>query len=181
VINRVRQNEARQYLTYVASLLHTSCVPKANDFFDRVRDALVVDAKRQKEIRAQMNDLAEAHNRYLALQRESKSHEDSSNALKALLGRKAFDAVVKEDKSEVVGSETEWYPTIEQLREDASLWQHVQQYLRFMREAQVGEILNVLGWLEIETSRQAVESALKTHSRIFRIRKQGREKFVSLK
>jgi hypothetical protein len=181
MIIRARKNEAINNLTSVARVLHDSRMARATDVFDRIRDALVVDAKRQKEIRAEMHNLSEAHNRYLSLQRESKAHEDSANALKSLLGPDALIAAMKQDDSDSIGSEMEIYPAVAQLREAAPLWQHVQQYLRFVPEAQVGEIVDILRWLKIEANRQAVESALKTHSRIFRVRKQGREKFVSLK
>lgn len=177
----VRNSEARYVLTRVASLLHTTGMARAVDVFNRIRDALVVDAKRQREIGEEMHNLSDAYNRYIALQRESKAHEESAKGLQALLGPKAFVEAMKQDKSAAIGEELEIYPSARSLRESAPLWQHVQQYLRFVPEAQVGEIVEFLAWLEIETSRQAVESAIKTHPRIFAVKKRGREKFVSLK
>jgi hypothetical protein len=176
-----RNNDARKLLTELAPILHDADVARAKDVFNRVRDALVVDAKRQRELGKEMHKLSDAYHRYLALQRESKAHEDSANALKALLGSKAFIEAMSEDTSEAIGDELEIYPTVGDLRQAAPLWQHVQQYLRFVPEAQVGEIVEFLDWLEIETSRQAVESAIKTHPKMFKVRKSGRESFVSLK
>lgn len=176
-----RNTEARNMLTELAPMLHDADMARAQDILKRICDALVVDAKRQREIAVEMHKLSDAHYRYLALQRETKAHEDSSNALKALLGSKAFVEAMSEDSSDAIGEELEIYPTVRELRESAPLWQHIQQYLRFVQEAQVGEIVEFLAWMDIETSRQAVESAIKTHSRIFKVRPSGRERFVSLK
>jgi hypothetical protein len=64
---------------------------------------------------------------------------------------------------------------------DLELWEAVQQYLRFVEEAQVGEILAFLTWAEIKTSRQAIDAVVSRHKKVFQIKKRGREKFVSLK
>jgi hypothetical protein len=173
--------EATKNLTDVVLMLHSIAVARSQDVFSRIRGALVVDSKRLREISAEMDKLSESYNRYLALQREAKAHEDSSNALRALLGPKAFAEAAMTDKSDAVGYEMEIYPTTEELREAAPLWQHVQQYLRFAGEVQVGEVLSFLDWMEIKTSRQAVESAIRVHPRVFAVRKKGREKFISLK
>jgi len=176
-----RNVDANNILTSVAHLLHDAFVARAQDVFNRIRDALVLDAKRQRELSSEMHKLAEAHNRYLALEREAKAHEDSANALKAFLGSTAFVHAMQTDTTDAIGEEMEIYPTVADLRRDAPLWQHVQQYLRFVPEAQVAEIIAFLDWLDIETSRQAIESAVRAHPKVFAARNSGREKFLSLK
>jgi len=156
-------------------------VARAHDVLSRIQGALTVDAARMKEISVEMAKLADAHYRYLALQRESAEHEKSAQGLMALLGPKAFVAVMTNDKTENIGYEVDISPSPAELRQAASLWEHVRNYLRFVSESQVGEIVEFLQWLGIETSRQAVESAIKTHGRVFQIKKRGRERFVSLK
>jgi predicted S18 family serine protease len=60
------------------------------------------------------------------------------------------------------------------------LWQVLQLYLIFAEEAQVADILAFLEHVGYETSRQAIESTLKTHKETFAIRKDGWDRFISL-
>ena len=154
---------------------------RAHDVLSRIQGALTVDAARMREISAEMAKHADAHYRYLALQRESAEHEKSAQGLMALLGPKAFVALMTNDKTENIGYEVEMSPSPAELRGSAALWEHLRNYMRFVPESQVGEIVEFLQWLGIETSRQAVESAIKTHGKVFQIKKRGRERFVSLK
>jgi hypothetical protein len=173
--------EAKYLLTLEPIKLHDVSMSRAQDMFNRVRDALVVDAKRQRELGADMRKLSEAYNRYLALRREAEAHEESAKALKALLGPSAFTHAMESDESDAIGDELEVSPTVTELRNAAPMWQHVQQYLRFTSEAQVAEIVSFLDWVGIKTSRQAVEAAIKSHSQYFIVKKKGRESFVSLR
>jgi hypothetical protein len=162
-------------------MLHDGVVASAQDVFTRIRGALIVDAKRLREIATEQEKFSEAYNRYLALQRESRAHEESANALRALLGPDAFVEAMSTDKSDAVGWEIEMSPTAQELREKTALWQHVRQYLRFVPEAQAGEMVSFLQWVGIRVTRQAVESAIRSHPREFAVKTRGREKFISLK
>ena len=175
------QNEAKVTVDNVASLLHTNDVARAVDVVTRIRGALAVDAKRMRELAEEMNKHAEAYNRYVALQRDAKAHEQSAQALTALLGAEGFKIARADDKSDSIGNEIDIVPSPRELRDKAALWEHIEQYLRFVPEAQVNEILEFLAWMRIETSRQAIESAIRTHPKVFRVKKRGRDKFISLK
>lgn len=178
----VRSTEATNILTRGALVVLNSRMARISDVQRRIRGALVLDAKRLREIADEMDKIAEAHNRYLALQRESEAHEKSAHGLAALLGPDGFYEVMTSDKSEAIGYQVEVIPSPRELRDRAALWEHVAQYLRFVPEgAQVGEILAFLAALGIETKRQAIESALRTHRGVFSVRKRGREKIVTLK
>jgi hypothetical protein len=152
-----------------------------HDVLSRIEGALTVDAARMKEIAAEMGTYADAYNRYLALMRESAEHERSAHGLMALLGPEAYVAVMQKDKTENTGYEIDITPNPRALRESTPLWEHVRSYLRFVPQAQIGEIVEFLGWVRIKTSRQAVESAIRTHAKTFQVKPRGREKFVSLK
>jgi hypothetical protein len=61
------------------------------------------------------------------------------------------------------------------------LWHCIQFYLEFAEKARIGEIMEFLSWMKFPTTRQAVESAIQTHSKVFRVARQGREKYIALK
>ena len=177
----LHNNDAKNILDSVAALCFNMNVARAIDVLTRIRGALTVDAARMKELSLQMEKHADGYNRYLALQRESLEHEKSAQGLMALLGPKAFVSVMTDDKTDAIGEEVDISPSPRELRDKASLWEHVHNYLRFVPESQVNEIVEFLKWVGIETSRQAVESAIKTHGRVFQVKKRGRERFISLK
>jgi hypothetical protein len=178
---KVRNNDANKYLDSVATGCFNPLVARTHDVLSRIQGALTVDAARMKEIAVEMAKHADAHYRYLALQRESAEHEKSAHGLMALLGPKAFVAVMSDDKTDTIGYEVDVTPSPAELRQSATFWRHVRNYLRFVPESQVGEIVEFLQWVGIETSRQAVESAIKTHGKVFQVKRRGRERFVSLK
>ncbi|MGA8152207.1 MAG: hypothetical protein WB952_14740 [Terriglobales bacterium] len=179
--NRARNIDASNSLDNVAVVCFNSLVARAHDVLNRIQGALAVDAARMKEIAAEMAKHADAYYRYQALQRQSAEHEKSAHGLMALLGPKAFVAVMTNDQTDSIGEEVDVTPSPTMLRASATLWEHVQNYLRFVPESQVNEIVEFLGWVGIETSRQAVESAIKTHGKVFQVKKRGRERFVSLR
>ena len=51
------------------------------------------------------------------------------------------------------------------------------QYLQLVPEARLEEILEVFKRLKIDTNRQAIESSVRQHAKLFGIRKEGRERF----
>lgn len=61
------------------------------------------------------------------------------------------------------------------------LWKIIREVVRQVTEIRVYELEDHLEKFGIETSRSAIESALATHPKEFKIAKRGREKFVSLK
>ena len=180
--NAVARNiDANNSLDSVAKLCHNQIVARLGDVLVRVRGALQVDATRLRELSTEMEKYADAHNRYLALERETAEHEKSAHALIALLGPKAFLNVMKHDESGVVGDEIDIYPSAADLRDRTPLWEHVRTYLRFVSEVQVNDVVMFLKWLGITCSRQAVESAVKAHKETFAVKQRGRERFISLK
>ena len=61
------------------------------------------------------------------------------------------------------------------------LWKIIREIIRQVTEIRVYELEAHLRGFGVKTTRSAIESALLTHRKEFRIEKRGREKFVSLK
>jgi hypothetical protein len=64
---------------------------------------------------------------------------------------------------------------------NVSLWRVIREVVRQTTEIRVFELEAHLKAFGLKASRPAIESALATHAKEFRIVKRGREKFVSLK
>jgi hypothetical protein len=176
-----RKDDATNNFTSVAHLLQDTDMARVADVENSIRAALLLDAKRMTEISGDMQTLEEQYNRYLALRRERDTHEKSMESLVALLGPEGYRKALRSDESDLLGEEFNFLQKSRLLREKAALWEHIAQYLRFVPEAQVNDILEFLAYEGIEASRQAVESSIKTHSKIFRTKNRGREKYISLK
>jgi hypothetical protein len=67
------------------------------------------------------------------------------------------------------------------IRDDTPLWKMVREVVRQAEEVRIVELEDIMQNLKIKTSRQAIEAAIDAHKRTFRIRRSGREKFVSLR
>jgi hypothetical protein len=63
--------------------------------------------------------------------------------------------------------------TAGELREDLALWEAMKEYLQHIPKARIAEMPNA--------SRQAMESALKRHPETFKVTKDRRDKYISLK
>lgn len=161
-------------------LLNDRVMPRTKHVLKRIGAALATDGKRLKELFEEMNKHAESYNRYLELQRESEALEESARRLTALLGPNGFRRALRGDKSDTIEGMFGSAFRPKEMRDKAALWEHVAQYLRFVSEARIGQILGFLSQLGIDASRQAVESAVGTHSKVFVIRKRGGEKFIAL-
>jgi hypothetical protein len=151
------------------------------DVVSRIRTALAFDANRLQEIADEMERLAEAYHRYQALSEEADKREKSLHGLKALLGHELYYKVMLQDQTAAIGENAETLPTAAQLRESTPLWMHLANYLRFVPEARLGEIVDFLNGVGLEATRQAVESAIQAHRKLFVTKKRGREKFIALK
>lgn len=65
---------------------------------------------------------------------------------------------------------------------DIPLWEAMKEYLSYVKEAGIEEIVSFLKRMNIKTAnRQAIESVLKRHPETFRTRKSGHNKFIALK
>jgi len=68
------------------------------------------------------------------------------------------------------------------LRDGLSLWEAMREYLQYVPEARIAEMEDFFEAVGMpNANRQAMESALKRHKDVFKRRKDGREKYISLK
>ena len=127
-----------------------------------------------------MDKLASAYNRYVDLKREIESRSNRIQRIMGVLGDEYLEATCGND--EPIASETNLQGHPDNLRADLPLWRAIREYLLVAGEAKVGDIYQFLETVNFEKcSRQAIESALRSHQNVFRVAKRGRDKYISLK
>ena len=161
---------------------HSLCSIRAVRFGDiktRLLQTHKDAAKHLHSIHNRQNDLRSAYREYLDLESQAKFYETRMKRVNAALREhEDFENVTDSIKSgknvsKTIGIAMDAY--------SVPLWEIVAAILETTGELQVIELESILKFLEIETSRSAIESALKTHRDAFQIRASGRAKFVSLK
>jgi len=160
--------EARYLLTRVASLLYRPCiVARLSDVSSAIKHRLEYEQSRLADVTAEMEKLAAAYNRFKDLKEESEKRQESIRRLSLVFDvQKAKNPAPNAPMSHVFGY---------------ALWEVMETYLQFAEKDKVAEILQFLEWVKFTTTRQAVESAIATHPKVFRVTKDGWEKYVSLK
>jgi hypothetical protein len=134
-----------------------------------------------KRLEGQLEALSSGYHKYLDLRSQIEAHEDSINKLRAIVGYGAPPYDVLEETEPENPEELEYEKASKALRRSLELWEAVEQYLRFVPEAKIKEILDFLDMVKIVASRQSVEAAIKAHPKVFRVQKRRSEKFISLK
>jgi hypothetical protein len=128
-------------------------------------------------VQTEMAPLADAYNRYRDLEEEFKSRSKSIERLIITLGADEFCDMLTRDGFQVIQETFSDPPDFE-----GPLWESIREILLQageMREMEIQEMLASLGRRDVPAS--AVQSALRTHPEIFKIRSLGRKKFISLK
>jgi len=141
---------------------------RAEALIQAIENRIKHDDQEAKRIVGAMAELSATYNRYLDLQNQLSAHERSSEKLKALLGPGPIPLGDQDSEAE-------------ELRSELELWEAVEQFLRFVPEARLREIVEFLEATGIKTSRQAIEACLRAHPKVFAVRVKRRVKFVSLK
>ncbi|MGB8771526.1 MAG: hypothetical protein WCC92_18075 [Candidatus Korobacteraceae bacterium] len=113
------------------------------------------EARQLKMMDAELEQLAEAYHRYEDLSEASQAKARLLDRLEAILGKTKHLQYLK-------------------------LWEVLELYLNFVPEAQVADILGFLEWVGYKSTRQAIESTVKTHNTRFAVRKEGWDRFISL-
>jgi len=159
---------ARILLTSLAAYLYRSCiVPRLIDVTNAIKHRLEYEQSQLANETAEMERLAAAYNRFRDLKEVSEKRQESIKRLSLV-----FDMPkVKNPAPNAPMAAAYGY----------SLWEIMETYLQFAEKAKVGEIMEFLQWIKFTTTRQAVESAIATHPKVFRATKDGWEKYVSLK
>jgi hypothetical protein len=149
-----------------------------------LREQLTEDLTQIEATYEEMNKLRSAYIRYKNLeeqrQRIQSRIQDTLGVLGAAKGQ-ILDGLTKDEFVSALERAGIAGETVEEIRGELPLWAAIAQILRHAPELQIVNIQEFLSGVGIESSRQAVESALATHKDLFIVKKRGREKFVSLK
>jgi hypothetical protein len=139
------------------------------------------DHSELQQLESQLESLSSGYHKYLDVRSQIEAHEDSINKLRAIVGYGAPPYDVLKEIGPENPEELEYEKKSKALRRTLELWEAVEQYLRFVSEAKVKEILDFLEMVKITASRQSIEAAIKAHPKLFRVQKRKSEKFISLK
>jgi hypothetical protein len=169
------------FVDAVLTLLYGLVMPLLTDAQRAIKQRLVAACERVRELRTEQKALASAYERYNLLQRELKQQEKKIDRLAGLIGPNLFLAAESEDNSGLIIDTVETHTTIDQLRNELSLWEAMVEYLAYAEEARIQDVQTFLEGFKITASREAIESALKRHPETFKARKRSGTKFISLK
>ena len=158
-------DKATRLLTHLASIQYRCCVavPQLDHVLRRMEKTLEDKTKGVYALNEELIELAPKYERFLEVNRQMERDQELIDKLRVVL---ASPHKMDLDEREKGGYK---------------LWELIEVYLRYVREAQVGNIAHFLEWIGLTSKRQAIESAINTHPEMFRIEKRGREKYVSLK
>ena len=169
--------EATNTIDTVASKVHYRDVPSAPDVERMMHQRLQHECVSMQSVRKEISELASAYNRYVDLKAEVDSRSERIQRLMAILGADSIQAMANDgvkDETNLQG-EPDW------LREELPLWRAIMEYLIIAGQSKVGEVQAFFSAMNYEVSRQAIESALRSHENTFRVVRKGREKYISLK
>ncbi len=170
--------EATNILDNVACKVHYKNMPSPADVERMMHQRLEHECASMQSIRKELAELAAAYNRYVDLKTEVDSRGKRIKRLMAILGPDSIEGLGTEE----VQSELSLQGEPVSLREELSLWRAIEEYLIIAGETKVGDVQAFFGAMNYEVvSRQAIESALRSHANKFRVVKRGREKYISLK
>jgi hypothetical protein len=184
----VHHNDSRNELTKIESLLHSKHVARFKDIMDGLNRQAGSDARDIHAMNDQMNELRTAYQKYRELADQIKVKDERVRIAAGLVAstwnREDAQEGLRRNEELVQLCEAAGIPVGEILEAEAwlsPLWKVMREVVRQTPEMQIVELENVLRELGINPTRQAIESALETHRKEFRIVKRGRDKFVSLK
>ncbi len=178
-----RNIDSRQILTYLESKsIFGFVLKRTQDIVAALKFQLVADRKEIDRTYKEMSKLHAPYVKYRSLEARGKQLQEHIANTLALLGQKG-DSKHSLPNSEfaTIAVHSGIAETSEELRKRLPLWMLIAEILRHVSEIQVINLEEVLYWLRIKVSRQAIESAFETHGDLFKVKKRGREKFVSLK
>jgi len=171
-------------LDEVISRLYAHFVPSHFDILEDMRQRLSHECKRVQAVREDMKGLAESYNRFLDLRDEWLRREKRIKRIVGVLGEAEHGDMMREDKEPNYPITTVVLTPASELRKELPLWEAMKEYLQYVPEARIAEMEEFFGFFGVNmenANRQAMESALKRHPETFKIRKQKREKYISLK
>ena len=187
--NEERKSEYVNQLTKLVSVCSVVSVARFKDIILGISHQTTRKCEELTHDREELNKLRDSYQRYRELSEEIEAKERNVKIGFALL----VSAPVKinpdaEATVNAYGNALDRFGESEVLldKEDMdlstySLWRVIREIVRQTVTIRVFELEDHLKTFGIKTSRPAIDSALATHPKEFRITKRGREKYVSLK
>jgi hypothetical protein len=151
-------------------------VARASDITESIRQRLSTDSKRLDSVYKEMNKLRRAYQRFRELTIEEKAIRERQLRALALIGPELDQGTIADLTVDDIAT-----LSVSQLRDKTALWELVAEVLEHTGETRIFELQTMLTQFNIRPTRQAIESAIETHKDIFEVRKEEREKYVSLK
>jgi hypothetical protein len=169
-------SEATFFIDKVMYRLYSLVMPGSNDILERMKQRLIHECKRLTAVRNEMTALSEPYNRFLDLREEQIKREKRAAQILGVLGPEP-------DLPEELLKAADFGNPDVVTTSGIPLWEAMREYLQFVPEARIGEMTGFLGDLMgfKRANRQAVESVLKRHPDVFKVRKKNRDKYISLK
>lgn len=176
------QSRLKKRIDNLASRLYKPIMPRLQDVLHALRTQWNEDEKALEAALEEQNKLRASYIRFMDLQEQIKQRTERLRRVGLLL----FDSDITPTKDIAAMQATArrlgiQLDEFEAVFGGVPLWTVIAELLRHTGELQVVDLHTILHNCGEKVSRQAVESALETHANEFRIRRRGREKFVSLK
>src|ERR1700683_2452182 len=121
-VQRKTNPKSINFVDKILYLLYHFVMPLLTDAQRAIKQRLVAACERVRELRTEQKTLASAYERYNLLQRELKQQEKRIDRLAGLIGPNLFLAAELEDNSGLIIDTVETHTTIDQLRNELSLW-----------------------------------------------------------
>jgi len=176
------QSRLKISLDSLDSRLYKPIMPRMQDVMYALRAQWAEDEKALETALDEQNKLRASYIRFVDLQEQVKQRTERMRRVGALLlgsdHTQRSDVEAMQKAAAQLGIDVnEWDAVFEGI----PLWSTIAEILRHTGELQVVDLHTILHNCGEKVSRQAIESALETHASAFKIRRKGREKFVSLK
>lgn len=155
-------------------------MPSEFDIVEGLREQYRTDARMIQEINAKLNELRPKFQQYNDLSAQLTSLEDRARINFLMLSPFTdWQNDNIEPPPEVLGLALQGDAEVE--KKKISLWRVIREITRQSVKIRIVQLQKVLTAIGYKVSRQAIESALATHKKTFRVSRNGRETFVSLK
>lgn len=158
-------------------------MPTVHETTKALKNRLAHECDQIRKARARMEKLSKAYNQFIDSRKEVEERYERVQRIVGLLGPDEFVAAMKEDITDVIGETVEVVPSAPELRDELVLWEAIELYLSTKTEAK--KITDIQNYMDIVgiggVTTQAIESALRTHPKTFKVRKKGKHRYISLK
>ena len=178
----VCKSDSRKHLTGLESRFIVVSTMRSADVVTALEQQLDTDVEQIGKDYDEMEKLRSAYIKYKNLEEQTQQIKSRIKDTLALVAPENYmGSGMDDDKFITITERVGIAEGVNDLRKELPLWAAMTQVLRHASELQVVNLQEILQFMNIQVSRQAIESALETHKELFRVKKRGREKFVSLK